>query len=102
MFLSQLLDGLQHLFDLVCLSLALVILNIYPRIPWPWRFINPMTGALMPGRPEIPCTDLAQIQEPDILWLPFHLLHESMHIFHFLPRYYSISNDTTVKRFLQR
>lgn len=66
LLLVQLVDGFQHLPDLVGFGHTLTVLNVHAWVPDPRRFVYPVTCPHLPGFSEIMLTHLTQIREFDV------------------------------------
>jgi hypothetical protein len=62
----KLLDCEEHLFHLIRLGLAFVVLDAYPRIAGPRRLEDQVAGARLARLAEIFLADLSELGEPDI------------------------------------
>jgi len=67
LLLQQLVNGLQHLPDLVGFGFALIILQIHARIAWPGSAVHTVTRASLAWFTKIRITNSAQVGEPDPL-----------------------------------
>jgi len=61
----------KHLPYLVCLGLAMIILNVYARVSLPWCSVYTVAAAAVTGFPEIKIADLAQLSKPNVFRIVF-------------------------------
>lgn len=72
-FILQPFDRLQDLFDLICLGLALGVLNVDPRVTLPWGLVDPVARTFLAGLPEVVVADSTGVRKPDAPRVLVHL-----------------------------
>lgn len=63
MFCLQSVNRFEHLLDLIRLCLALVALNVHPRVTLPRCLVDPVAGSPLPRLAKEVVTDLAEVAE---------------------------------------
>jgi len=76
------LNGLQHLPHLISLGHSFIILDIDARISLPWRFIDPMTTALLSRLSKIIITDSTKVLKTNPYWITAHYYDQFFDLCH--------------------
>jgi hypothetical protein len=69
---SAVLDGIQHLTHLIGFGPALVVLDVHPGIPRPWRAVHAVASVGHPGLPEKMVADTAKLGESNTRRIGLH------------------------------